>query len=328
MLKARTDKSLVFPPSQVFAQLYKEPCAQALHAYSVNAAFNTSFLTCLKQAFEDGYETVASGTSTAVAWHLARLLALRPCVAQLRCNTTCLLCIMHRPEKVLACGHAICDDCIRTFGSRSLATRYSFHFAQCPLCGAANENGSFQLMPPTAGPRILTLDGGGVKGIIPITLLCCIEQQLAWLGCPLRDHFDLVCGTSSGMSTNSVSYHSVWLTSIGGLIILGLFIMRWSAQECSEKFVQLASTIFRKRTQGLFIFSKIQQYLMSYLADCKYDSIDIERALYSVFGKTTSLFNPLCTDTKVAVTSTTARDSMPCLFANYNGGSRPKEAGT
>ena len=103
--------------------------------------------------------------------------------------------------------------------------------------------------------------------------------------------------------------------------------MRWSAADCIEKFELLADTIFRKRACGILLFSRIQHFLLSYLADCKYDSAGIENALYKVFGRTTGLFNPLSTDTKVAVTSTTARESSPCLFTNYNGGRRSEAAG-
>ena len=43
--------------------------------------------------------------------------------------------------------------------------------------------------------RILTIDGGGVRGIIPATLLARLE---ATTGRPTRDSFDFVAGTSTG----------------------------------------------------------------------------------------------------------------------------------
>jgi len=58
-------------------------------------------------------------------------------------------------------------------------------------------------MPPTAGPRVLSLDGGGIRGVIPLVFLEHIQQEMADLDCPLRDYFDFVCGTSSGMIINS-----------------------------------------------------------------------------------------------------------------------------
>lgn len=41
----------------------------------------------------------------------------------------------------------------------------------------------------------------------------------------------------------------------------------------------------------------------------------------------TQMFNPLRSETKVAVTTTTAREVLPCLFANYNGPCRPQGIG-
>ena len=43
--------------------------------------------------------------------------------------------------------------------------------------------------------RILSIDGGGVRGLIPGVVLCEIEKRM---GKPLSDCFDLIAGTSAG----------------------------------------------------------------------------------------------------------------------------------
>ena len=43
--------------------------------------------------------------------------------------------------------------------------------------------------------RILCLDGGGIRGIMPARILQKVEERL---GGPLKDHFDLIAGTSTG----------------------------------------------------------------------------------------------------------------------------------
>ncbi|HZB92435.1 MAG TPA: CBASS cGAMP-activated phospholipase [Stellaceae bacterium] len=43
--------------------------------------------------------------------------------------------------------------------------------------------------------RILTIDGGGIKGVFPAALLAEIEEGL---GAPIYDYFDLIAGTSTG----------------------------------------------------------------------------------------------------------------------------------
>ncbi len=49
--------------------------------------------------------------------------------------------------------------------------------------------------------KILSIDGGGIRGILPLTFLANLEQQLKSTGNPqwkLHNHFDLICGTSTG----------------------------------------------------------------------------------------------------------------------------------
>ncbi len=43
--------------------------------------------------------------------------------------------------------------------------------------------------------QILSLDGGGLKGLFPAAVLAALEDDL---GCSMADHFDLIAGTSTG----------------------------------------------------------------------------------------------------------------------------------
>ncbi|KAK0302569.1 hypothetical protein LTR82_017827 [Friedmanniomyces endolithicus] len=63
------------------------------------------------------------------------------------------------------------------------------------------------------------------------------------------------------------------------------------------------------------------------MRDHQYSSQAIEDAFRDVTGNSSGLFNPLNSDTKVAVTSVTAREVQPCLFTNYNGGPRREDLG-
>ncbi|KAI8552340.1 hypothetical protein RHMOL_Rhmol06G0259000 [Rhododendron molle] len=59
------------------------------------------------------------------------------------------------------------------------------------------------IRPPTYGDRItiLSIDGGGIRGIIPRVMLSYLESQLQRLDGPnarLADYFDVVTGTSTG----------------------------------------------------------------------------------------------------------------------------------
>lgn len=45
--------------------------------------------------------------------------------------------------------------------------------------------------------RILSIDGGGIRGIIPIKILAALENKLG-NGRSITDYFDIMCGTSAG----------------------------------------------------------------------------------------------------------------------------------
>ncbi|XXG61025.1 hypothetical protein AAC387_Pa04g2785 [Persea americana] len=60
-----------------------------------------------------------------------------------------------------------------------------------------------QIQPPTYGNliTILSIDGGGIRGIIPATILSYLESQLQELDgedARLADYFDVIAGTSTG----------------------------------------------------------------------------------------------------------------------------------
>lgn len=59
------------------------------------------------------------------------------------------------------------------------------------------------IKPPTAGVRILSIDGGGVRGVIPLRALHDLEltiQTLIGDQITIQDNFDLAVGTSTGKS--------------------------------------------------------------------------------------------------------------------------------
>jgi hypothetical protein len=151
----------------------------------------------------------ADPTKTAVVLHQDRLAGLNSYFNRLRSHKTCLCCLLRAPEKVLACGHALCNVCISTLGVRSLEDKYTFILNRCPLCGTRCDYTEFQLVPPTAGIRLLSLDGGGIKGIISLVILRRLENLTSDLQVPLREHFDYVCGTSAGMQPPSHSRNSL-----------------------------------------------------------------------------------------------------------------------
>lgn len=103
--------------------------------------------------------------------------------------------------------------------------------------------------------RILSIDGGGMRGLIPATILAAIERRA---GKPVAQLFDLVAGTSTG----------------------GIIAAAIAAGIPMDRVRQLY------REQGLEIFSRGLGHVIDSLgglADEKYPADGIERCLQSLF---------------------------------------------
>ncbi|PPJ60731.1 hypothetical protein CBER1_11369 [Cercospora berteroae] len=121
--------------------------------------------------------------------------------------------------------------------------------------------------------------------------------------------------------------HLAALYRLRGLIVLGIFLMRWTVTHCLTKFQTLAEQTFRPWHKGNSAFARLQELALSYLRDWQYSSYAIEEAFRSAFGSDIRMFNPIREDTKVAVTTITAKQPQACVFTNYNGGFRSLDIG-
>jgi predicted patatin/cPLA2 family phospholipase len=73
---------------------------------------------------------------------------------------------------------------------------YSYCISQCILCKFQGEL-TARLKPPTAGSRLLVLDGGGIRGIFTLHILHALDKYRK-LPYPIYDEFDLLLGSSTG----------------------------------------------------------------------------------------------------------------------------------
>jgi hypothetical protein len=111
----------------------------------------------------------------------------------------CAGCFFAYWDDVLPCRHGFCKVCTHNL---SLQWKHSarIQITHCPVCLVIFPKPfRIRVQPPTAGGRVLSLDGGGVKGIIELEIL----QQLRTLiggELPMDALFDLVVGTSIGKS--------------------------------------------------------------------------------------------------------------------------------
>jgi len=189
----------VFPVQWTFSHLYEKTIRACLSNLVPQLQTRCAFDAALERSLTADFNDLKRGAyRTAVDLHRDRLNSLRSYLTDIHSHKTCLSCLARPPEKVLACGHAICDTCIRVFASKCSESRHSFSMEHCLMCRDTLDMKPFRLLPPTAGVRLLSLDGGGIKGIVPLIFLQDLETALARFKVPLRDHFDFVCGTSAG----------------------------------------------------------------------------------------------------------------------------------
>jgi hypothetical protein len=176
-----------------------------------------------------------TGNSATWAVHcqnLKRLYAGFPHL-QTRGKFTCFWCLQESPSQVLPCGHAICILCAKSTGSfEDYEDQRVLFLERCILHHRAKDFPKmqiFQLKPAMTGNRILSLDGGGVRGIIELRFLEEIESKFN-NEIRIQRFFDLIAGTSTG-----------------ALIALGLGIKDWSVQDCKSKYLDLCIKAFQPR---------------------------------------------------------------------------------
>jgi len=126
----------------------------------------------------------------------------------IKSNKTCLACLQAVPDQVLACGHSYCPRCVQELGEPSSKSECAWEM-HCWLCW--EEEGKrphfIQLKPRCAGARILTLDGGGVRGIVELSVLQALHTAVGFGDqFHMRDMFDLIVGTSTGTVPSSIPY--------------------------------------------------------------------------------------------------------------------------
>jgi predicted acylesterase/phospholipase RssA len=220
-------------------------------------------------------------------------------------HTSCFSCLIAPPEHALPCGHVLCTPCVQAYGTAR--GRYTIDMGYCPL-HHDDSDGQFRprwpvvIKPSNAGVRVLSLDGGGVRGIVELMILQEIERSLG-PGLPIQAFFDLIVGTSTG-----------------GIIALGLGANGWTVQKCILHFESLCREAFTRR--GLAI-PGIEWIAANF---SRYETKPIEQVLKVVFGEhnlfagpKVDMDDPRVTHrlTKVAVTTTTTAGTAAVL-ANYN----------
>lgn len=139
--------------------------------------------------------------------------------------------------------------------------------------------------------KILSIDGGGIKGLYPARILKIIEERYQ---VRIADHFDLICGTSTG-----------------GLIALGLSIGK-PASEIVCLYHDKGPIIFPQPKNW---WAKKLQELRHFLGSGKYSQEPLEEILKEFFGDLTLQD----ASTLLCIPSYNLTLGMPRVFKNPHG---------
>ncbi|KAI0863768.1 hypothetical protein F4860DRAFT_521823 [Xylaria cubensis] len=236
-------------------------------------------------------------------------------------NTACFCCLFGQAEHCLPCGHIICIDCVNTYGYPRAAN--GIELSECPfLCHDDMWTASclIHIKPKLAGVRLITLDGGGIRGIVELEVLRQIELELG--GLPIQCFIDFIVGTRSNFTYDTTLNTADHANSTGGIIALGLASMNWTVDKCIEQFESLCDQAFTRRTGSMI---PLVSHLVEHHHHSKYQTTTLESALKAAFtddmhlfgGERLPEFNQW--QVKVAVTATALAGNKTYVLSNYNG---------
>lgn len=314
-----------------------QKCLEAQGEFSYrrlwSLAAQEGWRSIIKKRFQDMYHRAFGDTAELSLGPAQRILKIRQQIysvhhaawGKMQSNKTCLACYQSVPDNVLPCGHSYCPRCVQELASPSRSFECAFDMPACILCGNHNSINPHQirLKPRCAGARILTLDGGGVRGIVELALLGAMEREIG-LEIDIGEMFDLVVGTSTGTSSTLLfGLHLLTLTT-GGIIALALVMSRTTEKSFDSMvkfFAKAAKNTFGHSRAGFDIGTKVLMLLGRY--ESKYSSAPLKGALLDFFDEKTSLYAPakarnFQSTTRVAVTTARDEGGTESLIANYN----------
>ncbi|KIV90882.1 hypothetical protein PV10_05486 [Exophiala mesophila] len=225
----------------------------------------------------------------------------------LQSQIICLCCIFGLPSHPLLCGHVLCDQCFLAHGK--FVGENVLQIVSCPICLKSWNHGrdvvKITRKPPSAGLRILSLDGGGIRALVDPVILGIIEDKIG-MNIPIQEFFDLIVGTSGG-----------------GIVALAIGEKDMSVAAATDMFKVFAGRAFsRRRGSRLPLIGRIIQ--LKYQS--QYHTQGLEKSLKESFGTEYLFGGPRTTQSssrcKVAVT-TTDTSGEARLLANYNRAGQP-----
>ncbi|RSL77611.1 hypothetical protein CDV31_017317, partial [Fusarium ambrosium] len=312
----------LFDPHDVFRELYEDACSRASSEFKpgYKGCFAPSEIVRLISSSMVTQFAQFQALGASLDWHRKQLARMSTFLASVYSNETCLGCITRRPRYRLQCGHLVCQNCIRVFCHADDSDPWVFKSDACHICAVSTPNLSIRLAPDTCRARVLSIDGGGIRGAAPIGFLKTIQDAIGIPHYDVQRNFDIMFGTSSG-----------------GLSVISLDILGWSVDDCMSHLKRFARKAFDTRGSHLLrllsripVISSVTRlfcFIYAVLVDRKYPADGLEELLMNTYGRERSITDVSAATemgSQVGITLTNARDGSVYIATNYNGvGRRP-----
>ncbi|KAG9249569.1 acyl transferase/acyl hydrolase/lysophospholipase [Emericellopsis atlantica] len=250
---------------------------------------------------------------TAAQWHRKHLMRFRA-LHDICMVDTCLSCLRRRPQHRMPCGHLFCQVCLKIFHRKESEQSWTLRPDSCHVCGLGCAGLAVRLIPDTARARVLSIDGGGVRGIAPLNFLKAIQEEIGIEDHNIGDDFDVVLGTSSG-----------------GLSAICLGLFGWSIDRCLAAFRDFAARAFEceqpkalrclAKCPFLTPLARLLTILIAVLADSKYSGAQLEQLLQQICGAGRTMLDRCPREEScpfVGVTLTATYDGRAVICTSYN----------
>jgi hypothetical protein len=138
---------------------------------------------------------------TSAELHLENLQRFRSVWQRICDDELCLTCLDQTGEHKLSCKHMTCEACVQRYWN-SEEHPWVFKLDKCLLCQSSfPQKATVKIRDPSRGLRVLSLDGGGIRGIVHLMFLKTLQDRIG-LPYPVQENFDLTVGTSVGKSND------------------------------------------------------------------------------------------------------------------------------
>ncbi len=320
----------MFESAQVFQSLYRDVLSEALGGRVVSfegspdIILRSAVLKLVQGKLSQYLDTLISKaqlSSASFHSHIIQQFADR--WDRIHSETTCWCCIRRAPPLRLPCGHYLCETCVQIFGHTLPSQPWTYRIDSCFLCRRTwDREITVAVKPPTSGVSILSIDGGGTRAIIPLTVLRRIQNRMD-LPIPIQKFFKVVGAVSSGEYTLPSEGVRKTDLHIGSFVTLNMWNRGDSVDKCIRMILQLAESAFEQDKPGKVpLVSWLTKIVKWYLRDGRYRPDNLESILQSLLGKSTTMLD--CSyatqlGTKLLVLAATVLKNPSCrLFTNYN----------